>query len=181
MSTWTVRLATADDLDDVVRVLNEAGARLAERGLDQWGHNWMSHYRMAVMIDRHETFLVHDTTGHLDATVTLSEDPGPFWTPEERSERAIYLGKLARTDDAAPGVGEWVLKEWAPRWAAAQGYDVIRLDAWFTNRELHDYYRSRGWTYVRHEQVPGNRSGALFELRIRKQRDRRSAASADVR
>ncbi|MGW8527013.1 hypothetical protein [Nocardiopsis sp. NPDC055824] len=161
-----MRQATLEDLDDVVRILNEAGNRLAEKGYDQWGRGWMPHSRMAAMIERGETFVVHNGAGHLDATITMAPDPGPFWLPEERAERAVYLGKLARADDATPGVGEWTMNVWAPAWARKQGFEVIRLDAWATNPDLHAYYRSRGWKYVRTERVEGNKSGALFELRL---------------
>lgn len=161
---WTVRIAEEDDLDGVVNILNQAGARLADKGLDQWGREWMPASRMAKMIARSETYVVHGSeSGHLEATVTMSPDPGPFWTEEERGQQAIYLGKLARSNDATPGVGTWVMNSWAPAWAAANGYEVIRLDAWATNPALHEYYSSRGWTYVRHESIPGNKSGALFE------------------
>lgn len=161
---WTVRLADEDDLCGVVRILNEAGARLADRGLDQWGRGWMPPSRMSQMISRSETYVVYaEDTGHLEATVTMSPDPGPFWTASERGQKAVYLGKLARSDSAQSGVGTWVMNCWAPEWAADNGYEVLRLDAWSTNPGLHEYYASRGWTYVRHESVAGNKSGALFE------------------
>src|SRR5699024_7786081 len=113
---WPVRLADKDDLDDVVDILNESGARLALRGLDQWGHNWMPAERMAPMIDRKEVYVAY-RAGRAVATVALSEDPGPFWTPEERAERVIYMGKLARRDNAPSGVGVWMMNVWVPGWA----------------------------------------------------------------
>ena len=159
---WPMRLAETDDLPAVVDTLNEAGGRLALRGLDQWGHNWMPSERMAVMIDRKEVY-VAISAGQIIATVALAEDPGPFWTPEERAERVIYMGKLARRNDAPPGVGKWIMNVWVPGWAWEAGYSIVRLDAWRTNPALHDFYRLRGWRYVRTETVPGNKSGALFE------------------
>lgn len=159
---WPVRLADKDDLDEVVNTLNESGSRLALRGLDQWGHNWMPAERMAAMIDRKEVYVAY-RAGRVVATVALSEDPGPFWTPEERAERVIYMGKLARRDNAPSGVGVWMMNVWVPGWAWEHGYDVVRLDAWRTNPGLHEFYRSRGWKYVRTETAPDNKSGVLFE------------------
>lgn len=159
---WALRLATQDDIEAVVTILNEAGARLADRGWDQWGRGWMPTERVAAMVARQETHVAYKS-GRVIATVTLSEDPGPFWTAEERAERVIYMGKLARSDDAPRGIGEWIMNVWVPGWAYAQGYDVVRLDAWLTNPDLHQFYRDRGWRYIRTETVPGNRSGVLFE------------------
>ena len=166
MQGWPMRLATEDDLPAVVDTLNEAGARLETRGLDQWGAGWMPTERMAAMVARKEVYVASEG-GRIIATVALAEDPGPFWTASERTERVIYMGKLARRDDAPPGVGVWVMNAWVPDWAWEHGYDIVRLDAWRTNPALHRYYLDRGWRHVRTETVAGNKSGALFERRSR--------------
>lgn len=162
MDGWLMRVATGDDIPAVTHILNEAGGRLEERGLDQWGHGWISESRMAKMVHRGETYVAIEH-GRAVATVTLSEDPGPFWTPDERAERTIYMGKLARTDSAPPGIGVWIMNVWVPGWAWENGYDIVRLDAWRTNPSLHRFYSTRGWDYVRTEEVEFNKSGALFE------------------
>lgn len=164
MDGWLMRAATGDDIETVTHILNEAGGRLEDAGLDQWGHGWMPQSRMAAMIHRGETYIAIEH-GRAVATVTLSEDPGPFWTPEERQERAIYMGKLARLSDAPQGIGIWIMNVWVPGWAWENGYDMVRLDAWRTNKGLYRFYANRGWRYVRTEEVPGNWSGQLFERR----------------
>ncbi|MFC7331476.1 GNAT family N-acetyltransferase [Marinactinospora rubrisoli] len=155
------RLATPADLSDVVQLLNDAADRLADRGVDQWRRGWMTADRMRKMIAKGETFIVEDD-GKAVATFSLSTIPDPdFWTPEEQSDPALYLAKLARDKDSQ-GVGEWALN-WALRHAARSGYNRVRLDAWASNHDLHEYYRSRGWRHLRTMLVPGRKSGALFE------------------
>ncbi|HLU98904.1 MAG TPA: GNAT family N-acetyltransferase [Thermobifida alba] len=146
----------------MVRLLNEAGSRLEQRGLDQWGEGWMTPDRMAPMIAAGETFVVDDGAGHLLATVSLSTTPDQdFWTTAEQQQPALYLSKLARANEVA-GVGEWTLDQ-AVTHAARAGYPRVRLDAWATNERLHEYYRRRGWRHLRTMDVEGRRSGALFE------------------
>lgn len=164
-----MRAATGSDVEAVVDLLNEAGARLADRGLDQWGVGWMSRQRMLPMIERGETWIAEDDEGIPFVTVSLSDDPDPdFWSPAELQTPALYLNKLA---SRIPGAGEWAM-EWALRHAGALGYDVLRLDAWATNTGLHEYYRTRGWTHLRTMRVPGRRSGALFERETTKEQQR---------
>lgn len=170
MRGWRVRAATAADVEAVVDLLNEAGARLASRGLDQWGVGWMNCQRMLPMIERGQTWLADDDSGVPFVTVSLSEEPDPdFWTPEEQKTPALYMNKLA---SRVRGAGEWAMK-WALHHASTLGYEVVRLDAWATNTRLHEYYRARGWTHLRTMHVPGRRSGALFEKKTTKEEQQR--------
>ncbi len=162
IDAWPVRVATPDDLEVVVKLLNQSGSRLANAGYDQWGHDWMTTSRMATYIERREAYVAH-TGGEILATVSFSKDPGPFWTDYERSEPAIYMGKLARADTAPRGIGDWLANVWGLGWAYQQGYTKVRLDAWRANPDLHAWYDTRGWTYVRTEVVDGNASGVLYE------------------
>jgi hypothetical protein len=160
-----MRAATVDDLNAVVGLLNQAAENLSARGISQWGVGWMTEARMLPMIQRGETWVVHDTDGQLAATVSLSKEPDPdFWTDEELATPALYLNKLASRQ---PGAGAWAI-EWALQYAGALGYSVMRLDAWASNEELHEYYRRRGWTHLRTMRVPGRNSGALFEIATRR-------------
>ncbi len=163
MSTpWSVRQAGQEDLANVVTLLNEAAERLHSRGVEQWGPGWMTNERMAPAVSRGEVFLVKERDGDPVATVTLHETPDvDFWSPEEQKENALYLGKLARSDDE-PGVGTWLLR-WCVDHAAQLGYRRVRLDAWATNQRLHEYYQLNGWTHLRTVSLPWRQSGGLFE------------------
>ncbi|MFE3457395.1 GNAT family N-acetyltransferase [Nocardiopsis aegyptia] len=164
MTQWKIRSATPEDMEGVVDLLNYAADQLRERGISQWRPGWMNSERMLPMIERGETFVVHDAAGNLIATVSLNERPDPdFWTPDEQKLPSLYLSKLA---GRVSGVGEWVL-DWAVQRAYTLGYEAVRLDAWATNTGLHRYYRERGWVHLRTMRIPGRNSGALFEFRTR--------------
>jgi hypothetical protein len=51
--------------------------------------------------------------------------------------------------------------DWSAGRAFAAELTWLRLDAWTTNRRLHDYYRRRGFTHVR--TVGSRVSGACFQ------------------
>ncbi|WP_116247738.1 GNAT family N-acetyltransferase [Nocardiopsis sp. FIRDI 009] len=165
MTGWIIRAATENDLTAVVELLNEVADDLAARGISQWSPGWMSGHRMLPMIQQGETWVAHDADGQLAATVSLSTAAdSDFWSAEEQATPALYLNKLASRQS---GAGAWAI-EWALRYAGALGYPVVRLDAWASNEQLHEYYRRRGWTHLRTMRVPGRNSGALFEIATRK-------------
>lgn len=152
-------MASADDVQDVVDLLNEVAQDLHDRGVDQWSPGWMSQGRVRPMIQRGETWVVHDD-GHLVATASLSEKADPdFWTPAEQGTPALYLAKLA---SRRRGAGAWAA-QWSIEHARSLGYEVVRLDAWRSNEKLHSWYRDQGWRHLRTMDVPGRFSGALFE------------------
>ncbi|GAA3759555.1 GNAT superfamily N-acetyltransferase [Spinactinospora alkalitolerans] len=160
--TWRIDEAGEGDLPEVVTLLNEVAQRLRNRGIEQWALGWMTDARIRPAIMRGEVFVVRAAKGRIVATVLLTDvADADFWTPEEQQTKALYVAKLARSDDH-PGVGSWLLR-WGVDYAARKGYSAVRLDAWATNEGLHQYYRDRGWTHLRTMRVPGRRSGALFE------------------
>ncbi|WP_143173453.1 GNAT family N-acetyltransferase [Nocardiopsis flavescens] len=160
MNAWRIRQAGEKDTGDVVDLLNEAADKLEARGIDQWKPGWMTEQRLRPMIQRGETFVVHDARGDLVATVSLSPEADPdFWTHREQKVPALYLAKLAGRPS---GIGAWVL-EWAIEYAGRHGYKAVRLDAWASNSGLHSYYVRNGWIHLRTMSVPGRNSGALFE------------------
>jgi hypothetical protein len=162
----TIERATVDELASVLQVLNEAAERVHARGLDQWPHGFDAD-RIGPYVALAEMWLVRDTGGRAVATVRVTADADPdFWGASEAAELALYVSKLARVPDAAPGTGELLLR-WVTDHAASLGYTWVRLDAWRTNTGLHEYYRARGWDVVRTVQLPHRRSGALFQRSAR--------------
>ncbi|MFG2848237.1 GNAT family N-acetyltransferase [Kitasatospora sp. NPDC048296] len=94
-----------------------------------------------------------------DAAAWISrEHDSPQWsTPFDRlTVDRRYVGQ---------GIGAR-LADWG-RWrAATAGAELVRANAWSDNTALHAYYRAYGWRLLR--IVEGSRSGALFEMPVRR-------------
>ncbi len=158
-----IRPALPTDLSDVMWLLDLRVAWLAERGLDQWSTSGGWRPKMLRSIQAGEVWIAHDKEFPV-ATVTLSRGgDADFWTAEELTDDAVYLSKLATNPDyKGKRIGATVLA-WARNHAARIPVSVLRLDAWRSNSELHQYYLSQGWRHVRTEVVEGRKSGTLFE------------------
>lgn len=165
--TMFIRQARTNEVEQVMQLLAEGVRWLRGRGLDQWS-TWQG-WRTKVVrsLERGEVWLLADRS-ELVGTVTieLSGDPD-FWTPAELAEPAGYVSKLTiRRDRAGYEMGALLLA-WAGDHVYRHGGTWVRLDAWKTNGQLHDYYRNRGWTYLRTSPDPRRRSGALFQTYAR--------------
>ncbi|GAA4522815.1 hypothetical protein GCM10023191_102270 [Actinoallomurus oryzae] len=158
----TIRPAIADDLDDVLALLNASSRWLSDRGLDQWG-NGFGPDRIGPLIDRREVYIVHDGDTPVATAAASADGDTDFWTSDELAENALYLSKVTiARDRAGRGLGTTLFR-WLVDQAARNGVDLVRLDAWRTNRNLHDYYEQTGWSYVRTAERKHRRSGALFQ------------------
>lgn len=161
MST-TIRPAAADDLADVLALLNDTSRWLKSRGLDQWG-NGFEPDRIGPMVDRREVYIVHDGDTPIATAAASRAGDTDFWTPTELADNAVYLSKVTiARNRAGEGLGT-LLFRWLIDRAARDGIALVRLDAWRTNRDLHAYYKQTGWTYIRTVEREHRRSGALFQ------------------
>lgn len=153
-------------LADVHDVLHSAAEDLHRRGIDQWpaGSPSFEPAALARQIRHGEFWMVRDQALYPVAVIAVSYRGDPdFWTPPELAEAAVYLSKAAvRPVCHGLGLGAWLFR-WAVDLAWQEGADWVRLDAWSSNTRLHDYYRERGWTFVRNDPPPARRSGALFQ------------------
>ena len=162
--TLIIRPATNNDEFEVAMgLLTQRIQWLRDRGSDQWAtwEKWRN--KLIPALAAGDIWLLWDR-GEAIGTVTVEFTGDPdFWTPVELAEPAAYVSKLAvRLDRAGQELGALLLA-WAGDLAFHQGCRYLRLDAWKTNEGLHDYYLSRGWTYLRTSSHPGRRSGALFQ------------------
>lgn len=164
MTVPIVRQAVPDDLDDVVRIIDERTDWLQARGSDQWSTR-REHLRsrMAQRVCNGETVvLVTPGTGRVLATMSTSRTPDPdFWTAAEQRVPALYISRLATAMTGARGAGALLLC-WSIVHSGQAGLLDVRLDAWKTATGLHRYYIRNGWTYLRTVDLPHRHSGALF-------------------
>ena len=164
MSPLYVRRAEPEEHAPVMGLLEEVTRWLTARGIDQWQDRmeiWSP--RVAASIGRGEVWvLVRQDDERLVGTLTLDDQPDPDFWHDSSDVAARYLHKLAvRRDVAGRELGRLLL-DWARDRAARENAQVVRLDAWRSNPQLHAYYRNRGWTQVRTVDLDHRRSGALF-------------------
>jgi GNAT superfamily N-acetyltransferase len=161
----TIRQAVPDDTATVHAILHHAASWLHQRGYNQWpdGSRSLSYDQLLRQIGRGETYVISDGPDPVATIAVTSQGDPDFWTPAELAQPAVYISKAAVVRSrAGQGLGALILR-WVVGQAAEQGAIWARLDAWRSNRELHAYYRSQGWDYLRTVDLPHRRSGALFQ------------------
>lgn len=162
---YTLTRAREADTETVVGLLNGRAEWLAQRGYDQWSEKDPAR-ATAATIAAGETWLLVDAQGAAAGTITITTRADrEFWTPEETAVPALYVSKLATPLGlAGQGIGELLLHA-AYLYGQARRIETLRWDVWRTNIHLQQYYAGVGADLVRTMDVPGRRSGALFEWR----------------
>jgi GNAT superfamily N-acetyltransferase len=158
------------DLDEVIRLRDQAKTWLAARGSDQWQYDFPDRETMiagfARALENGETWLYQDSDYRILGMVTLNSrtDHG-LWTEKEERE-ALFIHRLTR-DFARPqsrGVGDRLL-DFAAGFAAGRGYTWLRLDAWTSPRAagLWASYVARGFEFVRTVEGHHTPSAVCFQ------------------
>lgn len=166
---FILRRAAAADEDAVWSLLHETITWLRSRQLDQWStwQGWTGPTgKVRKALDAGHVWLLSSaaSAGPIGTITIEPVGDADFWSPQELSDSAVYVSKLAvRRDHAGQELGDLLLA-WARDFAFREGYDLVRLDAWRTNPRLHQYYVQRGWRLIREQATPGRQSGVLFEL-----------------
>jgi GNAT superfamily N-acetyltransferase len=164
---FSVRLATPDDLEVILGLIDDAADWLRAKNTRQWAKPWPNRLERDLRVVRGlmacRTWLVEDD-GTPVATVTYRPDGNhDLWTEHERKDPAVYMSRLViNRDYAGLGVGA-DLMNWAGARAAQEfGAKVLRIDVWTDNYRLHDYYMSRGFKSLRKHKDDTYPSAALF-------------------
>lgn len=144
----TFVVAAPDQLDDVLRVLDEAAAWLRDRGIEQWPARFDPAW-VRGSVERRETRLVQ-VDGQVCATVTL-DWADTVW--DEIPGNAAYLHRMAVRRQSA-GLGRVILA-WAADAAREHGRDALRLDCVASNRRLRAYYEAAGFAFRGDATVAG--------------------------
>jgi len=148
-------VAVPDQVDDVLRVLDEAAGWLQARGIEQWPTRFESSWVLG-SIDRGETWLV-EVDELVSATVTLDWSDA-VWAGVPG--HAAYLHRMAVRRRAA-GLGAVILA-WAAGVAREHGRVALRLDCVASNERLRAYYEAAGFVFCGDATVagaPGQRLG----------------------
>lgn len=156
------RRALARDIDVVAELWLEAAKWLGERGYDQWQYP-IKTYNIVAAVEAGHCWLF-DENGQPVGTVTLDDNADlSLWSSEDRPDDALYLHRLVvRRSASAKNLGSAIV-DWASLRAQAMGKAWLRLDAWSANADLHSYYESLGFRWVRTVEGAEVVSGVLFQ------------------
>jgi GNAT superfamily N-acetyltransferase len=168
------------NLNEVRGLVREAVEWLrTSKDTDQWANPWPDRagQRDRILNDllKGKTWIVWDGTTAA-ATITVdTEEPldlneQPVWPAHKRHEPALYVRRvIVSRRYAGLGLGAALL-DWAAA-VAKRDHDaeLIRVDVWTTNTDLHSYYE--GQHFIRREgrdprELTGYPSQALFEREV---------------
>jgi GNAT superfamily N-acetyltransferase len=169
-----IALATPENIDTVLSLVDEASAWLRTKDTDQWMKPWPDRDARDARVMRglvgEKTWIVWD--GDVAAaTVTLTPRLNPkVWSRPgctcNLGERAVYAHRLVTARHYAGwGLGAQLI-DWAGLRARSDyGAKWIRIDVWTTNTALHRYYLSSGFEPCGFCDDPDYPSGRLFQKR----------------
>ncbi|WP_165958797.1 GNAT family N-acetyltransferase [Actinomadura sp. KC345] len=169
--SYRIRTARTDELDDVLGLIDQAARWLeAEKDTTQWIRPWPSaddrRKRVYESLLNRETWLLFDGERPIGSVTIKLIGHEELWTASERETEAVYLHRLViHRDYAGDGLGAELI-DWAGRRGASlqQNAELVRIDVWTDNTELHAYYRRQGFQDVAIRTTSDNTpSGALFE------------------
>jgi GNAT superfamily N-acetyltransferase len=173
MPDWPLVLLRAEPTDQamaiIIGLIDGAEGWLRARGTDQWVKPWPTRAdrdgRIQTSLRQGMTWICWDRDIPT-ATLTADPDHDPYWASEHSppSRTAIYVHRLVVARGyAGMGLGGSLL-DWAGRTGRlAHGAQVLRVSAWTTNDDLHQYYDSQGFAWRGNHADDGYPSGARFE------------------
>ena len=176
---FVLRLAVPGDLDRILGLIRDAADWLRGKNTDQWQQPWPDRAgqreRILNGLLRGKTWLAWDGRT-VAATITIDTDEPldlaerPVWPADESRRPALYVRRVIVGRRYAGLELGAALLNWAADVARRDhGAELIRVDVWTTNRELHAYYNGQGFTRYRpaHPREPTNYpSQALFQREV---------------
>jgi GNAT superfamily N-acetyltransferase len=179
ISQYLLCRASPSDFEVVLQFVDEAAEWLRGKNTDQWARPWPDRTTRDERIRRDlecgRTWILWDAAvpaGTITVTTEGPRDPAGryVWPRPKRRQEALYVHRvIVRRSHAGLGLGA-ALFDWASQAALRQiGTPRLRVDVWATNRDLHNYYRRRGfrrsaWRFP--WKLPGYPSTALFERTV---------------
>ena len=164
--------ASAQHLDTVLALVEDARSWLWSKDTDQWEKPWPDPVardeRVLAGLRNEKTWIVWD--GDIAAaTITLTtRRNNAVWSnpacTADLAERAVFVHRLITSRKyAGLGLGAELI-DWAGlRGCREYGAKWIRIDVWRANTGLHDYYMSKGFKPCGICADPDYPSGALFQ------------------
>lgn len=174
--TYTLEAIEPDQVEHALAVLDSAARWLAGKGIEQWPLSFTESphrsRRIEEEAERGNVFVAFAFGSTPIGTFTLTDWQDPDFASgwPEGEVSAQYLTRLAVSHTGRrtqPHLGTRLIADAAEIAANVHDADVLRLDCAKTNTRLHEYYLDHEFDRVGRVDVPGRKSGALFERQIR--------------
>jgi GNAT superfamily N-acetyltransferase len=151
----------------ILRLIQEAANWLRVKDTDQWARPWPDQVgldsRISSALRQSTTWICWD--GIIPAaTITADLQQDPYWSEANPAEAAVYIHRLVVSRKyAGQGLGSALL-DWAGLAARRESEARwIRLSAWTTNQNLHEYYQRQGFAFIGFHPDPDYPSRARFQ------------------
>jgi hypothetical protein len=148
---FTVRIATAADVDSVADILAEASAWADTRGAKLWQIDELNAERIAAEVGR-GLFFVVSANDEPTGTLKFQLDDPEFW-PDDPGPHAAYIHRLAIRRRFAGGAVSAAMMAWAATRARAGRRRVLRLDCDSERTSLRAVYERFGFAFHSFRQV----------------------------
>jgi predicted N-acetyltransferase YhbS len=137
----TAKLATLDEIDEVLSMIRDLSWWLKTKGIHQWSDSFPREV-LEKEVSHDELYVLHDG-GKVIASVALSTEEGELWDQED--ENAVYLHRLTvLRSRAGEKLGE-AMMTWAENETRSRGAKKLRLVCDTSNPFLPSYYRRLGY------------------------------------
>lgn len=144
--------ATADDVDEIMRLRREAEDWLEAAGIAQWGRGEVTPPDVRRQVAAAEWHVVHDGD-HLAGGLRLLWSDEPVWQAEDAPAAYVH-GLMVDRRCAGQRLGGALLA-WAGDQGRRAGLDLLRLDCVESNHALRRYYRAHGFLEVGRRDFDG--------------------------
>ena len=183
----TIRLARAEELDSVYRLVQDATRHMDEQGIPQWDEIYPSKAVLNGDIENQQMYLI-EVEGRVAGFTVINEDQSPKYADVDwkYDGRVLVVHRLTIHPDYQRQKLASHLMDFAEEMAATENYDCIRLDAFTLNPTAFGMYEKRGYRrvgivrfrkgdfYVYEKKINGGRT-----IRSSKTPHRRSSDKSD--
>lgn len=163
-SRLEVKLATADEIDQIIALIGELSDWLKTKGISQWSDSFPRAWLEAEIAN--EELFVHEENGRVVASLALKKRADEVW--DFSNDNAIYLSRLAVCRGKnGRGLGQ-ELVAWAEREVSHRGVPLMRLECDVRNSFLQEYYKRLGYEFQGNKFfAPYNMTFAKFQKRLK--------------
>lgn len=143
-----VRKAVLEDIDEVIRIKNEAIDYMAENGNDQWDRDYPTYDTFLNFIKNDYMYIIEDEEGALGIIGIVDTEDKEYgtieWSPSTSSivVHRMAIGSRGRGKGLATYLLNFAISE-----AKRRGADIIKMDTYYKNKPAQSLFKKLGFVF----------------------------------